>query len=91
MSFVIPVTVRGRGQGQNMWEVEEELLAVNFVTVDIWDCLISGFFSYIFVILYKTSEFMSNSNLRSTFAWIFYVAKEKRRHIGILAFSNLFF
>lgn len=32
-----------------MWEVEEELLAVNFVTVDIGDCLVS-FFSYIFVI-----------------------------------------
>lgn len=26
-----------------MWEVEEELLAVNFMTVDIWEYLVSFF------------------------------------------------
>lgn len=77
-----------------MWEVGEELLAVNFVTVDIGDCLVS-FFSYIFERFLFVIQIMSTilmlDYFRSTFAWTFYVVREKIMHIGILAFLNLFF
>lgn len=34
LHFAIPVTVRGRCQGRKVWELEDEMLTVNFVNVD---------------------------------------------------------
>lgn len=34
LHFAIPVTDRGRCQGRKVWELEDEMLTVNFVNVD---------------------------------------------------------
>lgn len=63
LHFVIPVTVRGRCQGRKVWELEDEMLAVNFVNVDcfrlIW-FIVHALWWCIVIVKNKTHTSMSN-------------------------------